>query len=197
MLKTATSLLFYATAFCAAARAAVPFLPPVTLYVANEGQIDGSGSSVSVIDGRSLRTKATIDFGKAGPIYALATPDGKLLWAVHYVYNNNTGLCDGSGVSVVSLATKKIETTLNLPQCPTTLAFSPNGRFAYVPSPAGPLTVIDTAVRTRRRLDYGLDRTIRHRPEPGRALALRRRRRRRRASPSSIPQQTGRCARSR
>jgi YVTN family beta-propeller protein len=35
-----------------------------------------------------------------------------------------------------------------LPQCPTTLAFSPNGRFAYVPSPAGPLTVIDTAKRT-------------------------------------------------
>jgi DNA-binding beta-propeller fold protein YncE len=147
MLKTATSLLFYATAFCAAARAAVPFLPPVTLYVANEGQIDGSGSSVSVIDARNLRTKATIDFGKAGPIYALASPDGKFLWAVHYVYNYNTGVCDGSGVSVVSLATMKIETSLNLPQCPTTLAFSPNGRFAYVPSPAGPLTVIDTATR--------------------------------------------------
>jgi YVTN family beta-propeller protein len=148
MLKTITSLLFCATACCEAARAAVPLLPPVTLYVANEGQIDGSGSSVSVIDARSLRTKATIDFGKAGPIYPITTPDRKFLWVVHYVYNPNTGVCDDSGVSVVSLATMKIETTLKLPQCPTTLAFSPNGRFAYVPSPAGPLTVIDTATRT-------------------------------------------------
>jgi YVTN family beta-propeller protein len=121
---------------------------PVTLYVANEGQIDGSGSSVSVIDARSLRTKATIDFGKAGPIYAAATPDRKFLWVVHYVYNYNTGVCDNSGVSVVNLATMKIETSLKLAQCPTTLAFSPDGRFAYVPSPAGPLTVIDTAARS-------------------------------------------------
>jgi len=148
MLKTATSLLFCATACCAAARAAVPFLPPVTLYVANEGQIDGSGSSVSVIDARNLRTKATINFAKSGPIYPIVSPDGKFLWVVHYVYNPNTGVCDDSGVSVVSLVTMKIETTLSLPQCPTTLAFSPNGRFAYVPSPAGPLTVIDTATRT-------------------------------------------------
>ncbi len=73
MLKTATSLIVFAAACCATERAAVPFLPPVTLYVANEGQIDGSGSSVSVIDARSLLTKATIDFGKAGPIYAIAT----------------------------------------------------------------------------------------------------------------------------
>ncbi len=122
--------------------------PAATLYVANEGQEDGSDSSVQVINARRLRVTATIHFGKLGLIYAKVSPNGKYLWVVHYVYNYNTGVCDHSAVSVVSLATTKIETTLNLAQCPTTLAFSPNGRFAYVPSPAGPLTVIDTAMRS-------------------------------------------------
>jgi len=148
MLKTATFILLYATACCVAARAAVPAPSPVTLYVANEGQEDGSDSSVSVIDARRLKVTATIHFGKLGPIYAKVSLDGRYLWVVHYVYNYNTGVCDHSGVSVESLATMKIETPLNLAQCTTTLAFSPNGRFVYVPSPAGPLTVIDTAMRS-------------------------------------------------
>ncbi len=121
------------------------FLPPTTLYVANEGQADGSGSSVSVIDTRSLKVTATIDFGKAGPVYPVVSPDRRYLWVAQQVYNFDTGGCDRSGVSVVRLTTLTIETTLPLPQCPNTLVFSPDGKFACAMSVAGPVSVIDTA----------------------------------------------------
>ena len=125
-----------------------PWLPPATLYVANEGQADGSGSSVSVIDARSLKVTSTIDFGKAGPVYPIMSPDKKALWVTHEVYDFNTGGCDGSGVSVVPLAKMEIAADIPLPQCPNTLAFSPDGQFAYTPSVAGPVSVIDTAKRS-------------------------------------------------
>ena len=125
-----------------------PGLPPATLYIANEGQADGSGSSVSVIDARSLKVTSTIDFGKAGPVYPIMSPDKKDLWVTHEVYDFNTGGCDGSGVSVVPLAKMKIGADIPLPQCPNTLVFSPDGKFAYTPSVAGPVSVIDTAKRS-------------------------------------------------
>jgi YVTN family beta-propeller protein len=119
----------------------------LTLYVANEGQADGADSSVSVIDARSLKLKAKIVFDHDGPVYAIASPDGKYLWVALQLYNFNTGGCKRSGVAVVSLATLKIETTLSLPQCPTSLVFSRDGKFAYVQSVDGPVSVIDTAAR--------------------------------------------------
>jgi YVTN family beta-propeller protein len=133
----------------AAAQAQVPvWVPPSTLYVANQGQADGSGSSVTVIDARHLKVMATIDFGKAGPIYPIASPDGKYLWVTQDLYDFDTGGCVGSGVSIVRLPTMKIETTLPLPQCPNTLVFSPDGKRAYTMSAAGPVSVIDTATRS-------------------------------------------------
>ncbi len=129
-----------------AARAENPAsLPAVALFVANQGQADGTASSVSVIDAHSLKVTATIPFGKAGPIFATLSPDKKFLWVTHYLDDFNTGGCDSSAVSVVNLVTMAIEASLNLPQCPNTLVFSPGGRFAYTMSIAGPISVIDTS----------------------------------------------------
>ena len=131
-----------------AARAGTEWEDGTTLYVANEGQIDGSGSSLSVIDGARLTVTATVDLGKSGPLFPVVAPDGRSIWVTRYVYNYVTNQCDGSGVTVINAASLRVEASLPLPPCPNTLAFTPDGKFVYVTSSSGPITVIDTARRS-------------------------------------------------
>lgn len=107
MLKTATCILVFATACCATARAAVPFLPPMTLYVANEGQIDGSGSIAL----------------SSGPFSLVLTPDGK--WAFVWTESATASfeevrLPDGASVAMIPPA---VSTELE------GLAITPNGQL--------------------------------------------------------------------
>jgi len=76
------------------------------------------------------------------------SPDGKFLWVTQYIYDFKTDTCNNSGVSVIRIATMKVEATLPLQPCPVAIAFSRDGRFAYVPADAGALSVIDTRSRT-------------------------------------------------
>jgi YVTN family beta-propeller protein len=119
-----------------------------TLYVTNAGQADGTGSSISVIDANRLKVTATIGLGKSGPYFPALSPDGKFLWVAQYIYDFNTNTCNNSGVSVIRIATLKIEATLPVQPCPVAIAFSLDGRFAYIPANAGVLSVIDTRSRS-------------------------------------------------
>ncbi len=115
-----------------------------TLYVANEGQADGTGSSVTAIDAGSLKVTATIGLGTTGPVFPAASPDGKSLWVAQYVYDYTNNTCLGSAVSVISLLTLQVTATVALPPCPNTVVFSSDGRLAYVPGAPGPISVITT-----------------------------------------------------
>ena len=85
------------------------------------------------------------------PFGIAVTPDGKYA----YVSNEISTLETNSTVSVINLATNKVEKTITVGCYPAGVAVAPNGKFVYVidqnqghSNPYGAISIIDTASNT-------------------------------------------------
>ncbi len=103
-----------------------------TAYVANNNSLTNS-----VIDTATMTVTSTIP--SLGPSAMTMTPDGTSVW-----------LSDAFGVvSVIDTATSTVSTTFPLGTAPASIAFSPDGAFAYLANfGANSFTVLDTTTHT-------------------------------------------------
>jgi YVTN family beta-propeller protein len=115
-----------------------------TLYFANTGNDTLSIVPIADLTVKNYEnpTETLVPVGQ-DPEAVAVTPDGSQAWV------GDTGPQTGpptlGAISVVSTATDKVTSTLNLPQTdPRAIAFSPSGSVAYVTTGAG-LYVINTA----------------------------------------------------
>jgi YVTN family beta-propeller protein len=114
-----------------------------TLYFADTGN-----DTVAVIDAAKLNvdnyenpaeTLIHVGFDPEG---LAVTPDGKQVWVADT--GPQTGQPSLGGISVISTATDKVTSRLNLPTDPREIAFSPSGATAYVTTSNG-VVVFNTA----------------------------------------------------
>jgi YVTN family beta-propeller protein len=125
-----------------------------TLYFADTGN-----DTVAVLDAAKLKvdnyenpaeTLIQVGFDPQG---LAVTPDGSQVWVADT--GPQTGLPSLGGISVISTATDKVTSRLNLPTDPREIAFSPSGATAYVTTGFG-LLVINTATQKLAAVIPGL-----------------------------------------
>jgi YVTN family beta-propeller protein len=116
-----------------------------TLYFADTGN-----DTVAVIDAAKLKVSnyelpaETLIHVGFDPQGLAVTPDGSQVWVADT--GPQTGLPSLGGISVISTATDKVTSRMNLPVDPREIAFSPSGATAYVTTGIG-LLVINTATQ--------------------------------------------------
>jgi YVTN family beta-propeller protein len=114
-----------------------------TLYFADTGN-----DTVAVLDAAKLNVNnyenpaETLIHVGFDPQGLAVTPDGSQVWVADT--GPQTGQPTLAGISVISTATDKVTSTLNLLTDPREIAFSPSGATAYVTTGNG-LVVINTA----------------------------------------------------
>jgi YVTN family beta-propeller protein len=117
-------------------RATAEAPPRPVVYVTNSGS-----DSISVIDGTTNTVTSTITVGDAVRKARLAlSPDGTLAYLANLERNV---------ISVLDTATRRVIQTIPISE-PTAVAFTPDGRFAYVLSGqyCSILVVLDTSTHT-------------------------------------------------
>jgi YVTN family beta-propeller protein len=117
---------------------------PRALAVTPDGRLvyvtEETTGTVLVIDTKTnAPVGAPIRVGSSPQGIAVA-PNGKQV----YVANNGA---PGSSISVIETGSNTITATIGVPDYPTAVAFTPDGKFAYI-SCAGGATVIDTRLQT-------------------------------------------------
>jgi YVTN family beta-propeller protein len=125
-----------------------------TLYFADTGN-----DTVAVIDAAKLKVdnyelpaEKLIHVG-FDPQGLAVTPDGTQVWVADT--GPQTGQPSLGGISVISTATDKVTSRLNLPTDPREIAFSPSGATAYVTTGFG-LMVFNTATQKLAAVIPGL-----------------------------------------
>lgn len=97
--------------------------------------------TVSVIDAASSNVIATITV--PAPWAVAASPDGK-----HVYVSSILALNGPNTISVIDTTTNTVSATIAVSVAANSIAFTPDGKYAYVPSTSNALSVIDTATNT-------------------------------------------------
>ncbi|MBD1373105.1 hypothetical protein IC620_12145 [Hazenella sp. IB182357] len=133
------------------------------IYVINNGVLNLSKSSISVIETKTYTITSTIDFslGIIPSVFLgvdlIVAPNGKLVYALNAVSTDVFG-----SVSVIETKTNTIVATIEVGLIPHTLAVSPDGKFIYVVNSFdgnlnGSVSVIETKTHTIvATIDVGL-----------------------------------------